>query len=221
MYRTERKSTLDSLNNSLSSFHQNKPTTKTTKKWTEEEDQKLLNLAKKANGKKWKEIAECFKDKTSLQCRSRWIRIKPGIKQGRWTKQEDEQLLELFRQFGDNWSLISRRMNNRNSNQIRYHYINVLDPKNSKEKFTPNDEKILVSLHYKYGSNWKLIKRNYFPKRASDFLKNRFYSILRRNSSSIESNLKEDRPDLSDEFSDKVTNNEDQFILNDELNKSN
>ena len=62
------------------------------KKWTKEEDEELRKLVKSHNGKKWKEIASNFHNKSPLQCFSRYKRIRPEIYKGSWKKEEDKCL---------------------------------------------------------------------------------------------------------------------------------
>ena len=70
------------------------------KKWSKEEDEKLINIVQENNEKNWKQIASYFSKKNSLQCFSRYRRIKPGIKKGFWKKEEDDLILSLIEIYG-------------------------------------------------------------------------------------------------------------------------
>ena len=113
---------------------------KNQKKWNKEEDKLLLDLAQKYNERNWKEISLYFHKKNPLQCFSRYKRIRPGIHKGAWTKEEDQQIMQLVKKYGTSWSRISKEMQSRNGKQIRDRYINVLDPYINKDKFTIEED---------------------------------------------------------------------------------
>ncbi len=149
------------------------------KKWSKEEDEKLINIVQENNEKNWKQIASYFSKKNSLQCFSRYRRIKPGIKKGFWKKEEDDLILSLIEIYGTSWSKISKIIKTRNGKQIRDRYINVLAPNINKNKFTPDEDNLLLNLYKKYGPKWSKI-HTYFKERTTDMIKNRFHSTLKR-----------------------------------------
>ena len=105
------------------------------KKWSKDEDEELIKLVSSHNGKKWKEIASNFHNKTPLQCFSRYKRIRPGIYKGTWKKEEDNLILSLIEKYGTSWSKISKIVKTRNGKQIRDRYMNVLAPNINKKNF--------------------------------------------------------------------------------------
>ena len=149
------------------------------KKWSKEEDLKLLNLVKENNGKKWKEIASNFHNKTPLQCFSRYKRIRPGIFKGTWKKEEDNLILSLIEIYGTSWSKISKIIKTRNGKQIRDRYLNVLCPNINKKKFSIEEDILLLELYKKYGPKWSII-HTFFKNRTTDMIKNRFHSSLKK-----------------------------------------
>ncbi len=98
-------------------------------KWTAEEDAKLKFLVLKYNNRNWNLISKEFENKTSIQCFSRFKRIRAGIKKGNWTKEEDMIIVEMYKNLGSKWCKISQSLINRNGKQIRDRYVNILDPK--------------------------------------------------------------------------------------------
>lgn len=152
---------------------------KNRKRWSMEDDSKLIGLAKQFNEKHWKDISDNFQNKNPLQCFSRYKRIRPGIVKGSWSKEEDEQIVQLVNTFGKSWSKISKFLATRNGKQIRDRFINVLDPAIKKGKFTEAEDKMLIELFYKYGSKWSTISK-FFPDRTADMIKNRFHSSIKR-----------------------------------------
>ena len=159
------------------------------KKWSKEEDEKLINIVQENNEKNWKQIASYFSKKNALQCFSRYRRIKPGIKKGFWKKEEDDLILSLIEIYGKSWSKISKIIKTRNGKQIRDRYINVLAPNINKNKFTSDEDNLLLNLYKKYGPKWSKI-HTYFKERTTDMIKNRFHSTLKRKFEENESKKK-------------------------------
>jgi len=152
---------------------------KNQRKWTKEEDTQLIKLALKFNEKHWKEISRRFTKKNSLQCFSRYKRIRPGIIKGSWRKEEDKQIIELVKNNGKSWSKIAKILSTRNGKQIRDRFINVLDPEIKKGKFTKEEDEKLVSLYLLHGPKWATISKCYND-RTADMIKNRFHSSIKR-----------------------------------------
>lgn len=154
---------------------------KNRKIWTNHEDNLLLHYCKNITSKQfhWKDISSHFKNKTPLQCFSRYNRIKPGLLRGKWSKEDDAQITKLVMQYGRNWALIARIFKKRNGKQIRDRYINVLDVNINKNKFSQEEDELLMELYKQYGNKWSKLK-NYFQKRTTDMIKNRFHSCLKK-----------------------------------------
>ena len=87
---------------------------KIRRRWSEEEDEKLKTLLAHAadndneNHLGWTEVAEQIKTRNANQCRERWSNhLRPGIRRGEWTSEEDEAIVRLQKQHGNRWSMIS------------------------------------------------------------------------------------------------------------------
>jgi hypothetical protein len=158
---------------------------KIQKKWMKDEDKLLIELARKYNSRSWKTIASHFIDKTPLQCFSRYKRIRPGIVKGSWTKEEDQQIMELVGKYGKSWSKISKILVSRNGKQIRDRYINILDPSIKKGKFSLDEDLKLLTLYKKLGPRWATIAK-FFENRTADMVKNRFHSSIKKNMKFLE-----------------------------------
>jgi len=152
---------------------------KNQKKWTREEDELLIVLAEKYNEKHWKEISRRFVKKNSLQCFSRYKRIRPGIIKGSWKKEEDFRIIDLVHKYGKAWSKISKILGTRNGKQIRDRFINVLDPEIRKGKFTDEEDRKLILLFKQNGPKWATIAK-FYPNRTADMIKNRFHSSIKK-----------------------------------------
>ena len=151
---------------------------KPIKKWSHSEDQILLEKAKIYKEKNWTQVSAFLPGRTPIQCSARYLRIKPGIKKGQWTKEEDDLLIQYVEQYGTKWTEISKKMKNRTGKQIRDRYLNSLQPSINKSHFTEEEDKKILELYAKYGKAWSGIACE-LPGRTADMVKNRFYCTLK------------------------------------------
>lgn len=93
------------------------------KTWSSKEDNFLVYLVNNIIGCKWKFISKYFPDKTMMQVYNRYRQINPNIKRGRFTRAEDEQIIELVKINGCNWAKLAAIMQSRSAKQIRARYI--------------------------------------------------------------------------------------------------
>ncbi len=96
-------------------------------KWSFEEDLTLgVALSKIYRKKKWSKIANHLLGRTDIQCRERWCNIlDPSLEEVEWSNEEDLKLLNLYRQYGNKWSLIAKNYGNRTDNTCwrRWKYL--------------------------------------------------------------------------------------------------
>jgi hypothetical protein len=96
-------------------------------KWSFEEDLTLgISLNKIYQKKKWSKIANHLLGRTDIQCRERWCNIlDPSLEDVEWTNEEDLKLLNLYRKYGNKWSLIAKHYGNRTDNTCwrRWKYL--------------------------------------------------------------------------------------------------
>jgi len=159
-------------------FEQNKEMKKINF-WTEKEDKILKEIAKEFNYKNWKSIAEFIPGKSPIQCSGRYRIIRPGLVKGAWQKEEDSKLLSLYEKYGKNWAAISREMPYRTGKQIRDRFLNNLDLRLKKRKFSEEEDKVILKYHIIYGNKWSEIAKK-MEARTGDMVKNRFYSFLKK-----------------------------------------
>jgi nuclear transport factor 2 (NTF2) superfamily protein len=94
--------------------------------WTQEEDYKLIKLAKKYN-KDWETISEKFKNKTSGQLRRRWERkLNPDLLRQDWTSQEDKLLRELVLEYGYDWEPLTAHFKGRSASNLSKRFDSVI-----------------------------------------------------------------------------------------------
>ena len=125
--------------------------------WTKKEDEILLEEAKKNNYRKWKAVAKLIPGKSAIQCASRYNRIKPGINKGQWTNAEDKQLLKFHKIYGNSWSEIAKKMQNRTGKQIRDRFLNNFEKSGKKGRFMAKEDKLIIKWHKVFGNSWSKI----------------------------------------------------------------
>ncbi|XP_036162755.1 snRNA-activating protein complex subunit 4 isoform X2 [Myotis myotis] len=87
--------------------------------WTPEEDTKLLQAVAKYGEHDWFKIREEVPGRSDAQCRDRYLRrLHFSLKKGRWSPEEEEQLLELVEKHGvGHWEKIASELPHRTGSQ--------------------------------------------------------------------------------------------------------
>ncbi|KAK9148356.1 hypothetical protein Scep_007113 [Stephania cephalantha] len=99
--------------------------------WTAEEDQKLADFVRTHGAKKWKSIpVQAGLNRCGKSCRFRWLNyLRPNIKRGNISDQEEDLILRLHKLLGNRWSLIARRLPGRTDNEIKNYWNSHLSKK--------------------------------------------------------------------------------------------
>lgn len=150
-------------------------------KWTKEEDKLLLYYINIFGSTHWTKISDKLQTRSPVQCLHRWSKIlKPGLKKGTWTIEEDRKLFNWIKEKGpNNWSNCSEYLKVRTGQQCRERWFNSLHPGLKKGRWNPEEDLIIFEKYKIYGTKWSKIS-SFLPGRAEGSVKNRFYSTLRR-----------------------------------------
>ncbi|XP_050381195.1 transcription factor WER-like [Argentina anserina] len=104
--------------------------------WTAGEDQKLAEVIAIHGAKKWKSIAaKAGLNRCGKSCRLRWLNyLRPNIKRGNISDQEEDLILRLHKLLGNRWSLIAGRLPGRTDNEIKNYWNSHLSKRISQRE---------------------------------------------------------------------------------------
>lgn len=103
-------------------------------KWTDKENELLLNHVDQHGPKKWKQIAAELKNKTAQQCRDHYFDVlDPRIQNVIWSEEEEEILRLKYEQLGPHWSKIKKFLPGRTTGGIK-NYMNSILKRSSIQK---------------------------------------------------------------------------------------
>ncbi|CAH8359231.1 unnamed protein product [Eruca vesicaria subsp. sativa] len=92
--------------------------------WTPEEDQKLIDYIKKHGYGNWRILPKnAGLERCGKSCRLRWTNyLRPDIKRGRFSFEEEETIIQLHSIMGNKWSAIAARLPGRTDNEIKNYW---------------------------------------------------------------------------------------------------
>ncbi|KAG5095942.1 hypothetical protein JHK84_051530 [Glycine max] len=92
--------------------------------WTPEEDQKLLAYIEEHGHGSWRALpAKAGLQRCGKSCRLRWTNyLRPDIKRGKFSMQEEQTIIQLHALLGNRWSAIATHLPKRTDNEIKNYW---------------------------------------------------------------------------------------------------
>ncbi|KAL2230120.1 UNVERIFIED_CONTAM: Transcription factor MYB30 [Sesamum indicum] len=92
--------------------------------WSEEEDNKLRAYILRYGHWNWRLLPRfAGLDRCGKSCRLRWLNyLKPGLKRGSYTKEEQDLIVKLHDELGNKWSAIAAKLPGRSDNEIKNYW---------------------------------------------------------------------------------------------------
>jgi len=96
------------------------------KKWNRKDDIKLIELVE-SFGQNWEIISRNFGDRSERDVETRFKeKLDPNVKNTKFTEEEDNEIIRLYEEYGNDWFQIARRFKNRNAKMIKKRFQSYL-----------------------------------------------------------------------------------------------
>ncbi|MFS8031899.1 putative transcription factor MYB-HB-like family [Helianthus anomalus] len=111
--------------------------------WTPEEDQKLLAYIEEHGHGSWRALpTKAGLQRCGKSCRLRWTNyLRPDIKRGKFTVQEEQTIIQLHALLGNRWSAIATHLPKRTDNEIKNYWNTHLKKRLTKMGIDPVSHK--------------------------------------------------------------------------------
>ncbi|XP_030942774.1 transcription repressor MYB6-like [Quercus lobata] len=116
--------------------------------WSAWEDKILKNYIKIHGEGKWTDLPQrAGLRRCGKSCRLRWLNyLRPDIKRGNFSEDEEDLIIKLHKLLGNSWSLIARRLPGRTDNEIKNYWNTILSKRVQSDKIHEQSSRILKSI---------------------------------------------------------------------------
>lgn len=113
--------------------------------WSPEEDDKLIQHITKHGHGCWSSVPKLAGlQRCGKSCRLRWINyLRPDLKRGTFSTQEENMIIELHAVLGNKWSQIAAQLPGRTDNEIKNLWNSSIKKKLRQKGIDPNTHKLL------------------------------------------------------------------------------
>ncbi|XVF81874.1 hypothetical protein PTKIN_Ptkin15bG0190700 [Pterospermum kingtungense] len=112
--------------------------------WSKQEDQKLIDYIRTHGEGCWRSLPKAAGlHRCGKSCRLRWINyLRPDIKRGNFSQDEEDLIIKLHALLGNRWSLIAGRLPGRTDNEVKNYWNSHIKRKLIKMGIDPNNHKL-------------------------------------------------------------------------------
>ncbi|XP_057948314.1 transcription factor MYB16-like [Malania oleifera] len=107
--------------------------------WTPEEDEKLMSYIEQHGHGSWRALpSKAGLQRCGKSCRLRWTNyLRPDIKRGKFSMQEEQTIIQLHALLGNRWSAIATHLPKRTDNEIKNYWNTHLKKRLAKMGIDP------------------------------------------------------------------------------------
>ncbi|PWA86815.1 homeodomain-like protein [Artemisia annua] len=130
--------------------------------WTLEEDQKLVAYIKEHGHGSWRALPlKAGLQRCGKSCRLRWTNyLRPDIKRGKFSLQEEQIIIQLHALLGNRWSTIATHLPKRTDNEIKNHWNTHLKKRLNKMGIDPitHKSKTAIDINVSHMTQWENVR---------------------------------------------------------------
>ncbi|KAI4322604.1 hypothetical protein L6164_022281 [Bauhinia variegata] len=115
--------------------------------WTPEEDRKLIAYVTRYGYWNWRQLPRfAGLERCGKSCRLRWMNyLRPNIKRGNYTQEEEDTIIRLHAELGNKWSAIADHLPGRTDNEIKNHWHTTLKKRIQQESVVHENSQVSKS----------------------------------------------------------------------------